>query len=72
MMGAASYIYRVRGSHEIRLKMRGIRTPNHQRTRLLSIRFQGGQRMVLVADSKTSRRVTCGINLGHKNRVSRT
>ena len=52
--------------------MRGIRTPNHQRTRTLSIRFQGGQGMVLVADSRTSRRVTCGINLMHENRASRT
>ena len=72
MSVAASCIYRVKGRHEIGLKRRGIRTPNHQRTRTLSIRFQGGQRMIMVADSRTSRRVTCGINLGHKNRASRT
>ena len=72
MSVAASCIYRVKGRHKIDLKMRGIRTPNHQRTRTTSIIFQGGQAMVLVADSRTSRRVTCSINLGHENRASRT
>ena len=72
MSVAASCIYRVKGRHEFGLKRRGIKTPNHQRTMTLSIRFQGGQGMVLVADSRTSRRVRCGINLGHENRASRT
>ena len=72
MSVVASSIYRVKGRHEFGLKRRGIRTPNHQRTRILSIRFQGGQGMVLVANSRISRRVTCGINLMHENRASRT